>query len=270
MKLSLAFSPCPNDTFMFDAMVHQKIDTEGLEFDVHLMDVEALNLMALENKFHITKLSFNAFLHVYKFYSLLSSGAAIGEKCGPLLIVKQGKTDKLNPNSIIAIPGKYTTANSLFNLAFPNYNKTKEMLFSDIEKAVVTDEVDAGVIIHENRFTYQDKGLEKVLDLGEYWESKTRLPIPLGGIFVSRSLNHLVQQKVQRVMRKSIEYAFKNPRESEAYIVANAQEMDLEVMKNHIKLYVNDYSINLGDKGKKAVQYLFESAAVKIDGSLFV
>ena len=264
MKLSLAYSPCPNDTFIFDAMVHHKVDTEGLEFDVQLHDVEALNLMAFDHKADVTKLSFNAFLHLHEKYALLSSGSALGENCGPLLIVKQNQLKPFDAKSLVAIPGKYTTANSLFSLAFPENTNTKEMLFSDIEKAVLNGDVDAGVIIHENRFTYQDKGLLKLMDLGEYWQEKTQLPIPLGGIVVSKSLDDLVQKKVQRVLKRSIEFAFAQPYESQDYVRQHAQEMDIDVMNSHIQLYVNDYSIELGEKGRKAVRYLFESKGISM------
>ena len=257
MKLTLGFSPCPNDTFMFDALVHQKVDTEGLEFDVRLEDVETLNRMALEKQLDITKLSFNAFLHANPDYILLQSGSALGKNCGPLVISKKDKS-LLNSNSKVAIPGKYTTANSLFKLAFPTFTNTKEIVFSEIEDAVLNDTVEAGVIIHENRFTYEQKGLKKVMDLGEYWESETNLPIPLGGIAVSRVISAEIQQKVQRVLKRSIEYAFQNPKSSEEYVCQYAQEMSYDVMQKHIKLYVNEYSVNLGKEGRKAIVYLFE------------
>jgi len=258
MKLTLAYSPCPNDTFIFNAMVHHKVDTEGLEFEVQLHDVEALNVMAFDSKVDVTKLSYNAFLHLYKKYALLSSGSALGEKCGPLLIAKQDMIKSFNAQSLVAIPSKYTTANSLFSLAFPNNTNTKEMLFSEIEDAVLVGEVDAGIIIHENRFTYLEKGLEKLMDLGEYWEEQTQLPIPLGGIVVSKSLDSSLQKKISRVLRRSIEFAFEFPKESNDYVKQHAQEMDIDVMNSHIQLYVNDYSIELGNMGRKAIYYLFD------------
>jgi 1,4-dihydroxy-6-naphthoate synthase len=270
MKLSLAYSPCPNDTFIFDAMVHHKVDTEGLDFEIQLHDVEALNKMALNHDVAVTKLSFNAFLHVYKKYALLSSGSALGEKCGPLLILKEDKINSFNTQSLVATPGKYTTANSLFSLAYPNNTNTKEMLFSEIEEAVLNGDVDAGVIIHENRFTYQDKGLEKLMDLGEYWEEQTQLPIPLGGIVVSKTLDVSIQKKVQRVLRRSVEFAFQNPEESKDYVKQHAQEMDMDVMNNHIQLYVNSYSLDLGEKGRKAVRYLFERKGMSIRNLDFI
>ena len=267
MKLTLGFSPCPNDTFIFDALVHNKIDTEGLEFEVVFADVEQLNLWALEGKLDVTKLSFNAFTYCVEDYTLLDSGSALGRNCGPLLIKKPDTV--LNLKSTIAIPGKYTTANMLLGIAFPEYQNKVEALFSDIEDAILTNKVDAGLIIHENRFTYQDKGLEKVKDLGEFWEEETQLPIPLGGIVVKRALSLAIQQKLERVLRKSIEYAFENPNSSADYVKCHAQEMEKEVVDAHINLYVNDYSVSLGEKGRKAVKLLFKKSGKK-SSTIFV
>ncbi|MDA8963554.1 1,4-dihydroxy-6-naphthoate synthase [bacterium] len=267
MKLTLGFSPCPNDTFMFDALVNKKVDTEELEFEVILEDVETLNLMALERKLDVTKLSFNAFLRACSDYILLQSGSALGKNCGPLVISKAHHS--LDSKSKVAIPGKYTTANSLFQLAFPNCKNTTEIIFSEIEDAVLNERVDAGVIIHENRFTYEQKGLQKVMDLGEYWESETGLPIPLGGIAVLRTFNTDIQQKVQRVLKRSIEYAFQNPKSSEDYVCKYAQEMSYDIMKKHIELYVNEYSVNLGVNGREAIEYLFQKNNVSTE-NLFV
>ena len=258
-KIQLAFSPCPNDTFMFDAMIHGKIDTEGLEFNVELHDIETLNKKALQSVFDVSKISFFAFTSVAEQYQLLTSGSALGTNCGPLLISK--KEIKLSDlkNKIIAIPGKNTTAHFLLNTAFPEALHKKEMVFSAIEQAVLTEIVDAGVIIHENRFTYQDKGLLKLLDLGEYWEKTTGLPIPLGGIAVRRSLPLDLKQKINRIMRESVLYALSHPSEVSDFIKMNAQEMDEDVIQQHINLYVNSYSVDLGEKGKQAVYRMFES-----------
>ena len=256
MKLTLGFSPCPNDTFIFDALVHHKIDTEGLEFEVVFADVEQLNLWALAGKLDVTKLSFNAFTYCVEDYALLDSGSALGRNCGPLLIKKPNTI--LTSESTIAIPGKYTTANMLLNIAYPDYINKVETLFSDIENDVLSEKVDAGLIIHENRFTYQDKGLEKVKDLGEFWEEKTGLPIPLGGIVIKRNLSLDVQLKVERVLRRSVEYAFANPNSSADYVQCHAQEMEKDVVDAHINLYVNGFSISIGKEGKKAVEMVFE------------
>ena len=262
MKLSLGFSPCPNDTFIFDALIHHKIDTEGLEFEVLFDDVETLNQKALRAELDITKLSFHAFAYAIDDYVLLDSGSALGFGVGPLLISKSHITDlesKIS-NLQVGIPGMYTTANFLFSLAFPQALNKREMLFSEIEDAVGNQEIDLGLIIHENRFTYQDKGLEKVMDLGEYWEQKTGCAIPLGGIVVKRSLPEEVKLKINRVLRKSVEFAFAHPKSGLEFIRQHAQAMDEEVMYKHIELYVNKYSIDLGREGRKAIDVLFSTA----------
>lgn len=256
MKLTLGFSPCPNDTFIFDAMVHHKIDTEGLEFKVVFADVESLNKWAFEGKLDVTKLSYNAFTNCVDDYALLDSGSALGNNCGPLLIKKQNTI--LTKESKIAIPGKYTTANMLLEIAFPEYKNKIETLFSNIESDVLDGTVDAGLIIHENRFTYQDKGLEKVKDLGEFWEEKTALPIPLGGIIVKRNLNVDLQKKVERILRKSVEYAFENREDSAEYVKLHSQEMTKEVVDAHINLYVNEFSVSLGSQGREAIVKVFD------------
>ena len=207
MKLTLGISPCPNDTFIFDAMVNNKIDMEGMSFELVITDVEKLNKLAFQHALDITKLSYYAYAHVIKDYVLLHAGSALGNNCGPLLISKPGNQESIHERLTIAIPGKYTTANFLLSLAFPRATNKVEMLFSDIENAIMQDKVDAGVIIHENRFTYQDKGLIKIMDLGEYWESQTRLPIPLGGIAMKRNIPSEIARKVNRLLRKSVEYA---------------------------------------------------------------
>jgi len=256
MKLTLGFSPCPNDTFIFDAMVHHKIDTEGLEFEVVFADVEQLNKWAFQGKLNITKLSYNAFTNCIDNYVLLDSGSALGRNCGPLLIRKINTI--LTPESKIAIPGKYTTANMLLEIAFPEYKNKVETLFSDIENDVLDGKADAGLIIHENRFTYQEKGLEKVKDLGEFWEEITKLPIPLGGIVVRRNLPSEIQKKIERVLRKSVEFAFKDRDASSEYVELHAKKIEKEVIEAHINLYVNEFSISLGEEGRKSIKKLFE------------
>ena len=263
MKLTLAFSPCPNDCFIFDAMVHRRVDLEGLEFEVRLADVEALNTAAFSGEVDISKLSFHAYAYCIDRYVLLDAGSALGRNCGPLLISKRPiTTDDAGAGRLrIAIPGKYTTANFLLGYAFPLATDKTELLFSDIEPAVLDDRYDAGLIIHENRFTYEAKGLRKIIDLGEYWESTTGAPIPLGGIVIRRSLSDAVKQKVNRVLRRSVEYAFAHREASLPYVRAHAQEMDQEVMYKHIDLYVNQYSIDLGEDGRHAIELLFDKAA---------
>ena len=260
MKLSLGFSPCPNDTFIFDALVHQKIDTEGLTFEVLLADVEELNQKALKGELDITKLSYHAYAQLTDKYVLLDAGSALGRNCGPLLIAKRPLSKAEIAEGPIAIPGKLTTANFLLSLAYPDAQNKQAFLFSDIEQAVLREEVVAGLIIHENRFTYQDKGLVKIQDLGEFWESTTGHPIPLGGIVVHRRLPTDIQQKINRVLARSVAYAQQTPSATRDYVRAHAQEMDEEVMFAHIGLYVNDFTRNLGTEGRAAVATLFDRA----------
>jgi 1,4-dihydroxy-6-naphthoate synthase len=260
MKLTLGFSPCPNDTYIFDAMVHHKVDTEGLEFDYFLADVEKLNSAAFNEKPDITKLSFHAFLHLAGKYLLLDSGAALGFGAGPLVISRNlQKFDEL-VGKTIAIPGIHTTANLLFSLAMKEIVYKKEMIFSDIENAVLAGEVDAGLIIHESRFTYQSKGLKKLIDLGEFWEQRTGFPVPLGGIAAHSRLGEDVISKVNRSIRRSVEYANLHKGEPNEFISCHAQEMDTAVMQQHIDLYVNEFSVSLGPQGKQAINKMFEYA----------
>jgi len=258
MKLSLRFSPCPNDCFMFDAIVHRRIDLEGLEFTVELADVEALNRAAFAGDAGITKLSVHAFAHCRDAWVLLDAGAALGRNCGPLLISKRVITaDELDAGSLrVAIPGRYTTANFLLGFVYPAIEDRTELVFSDIEPALLAGAFDAGVIIHENRFTFEARGLKKVVDLGECWEERTGRPIPLGAIAISRSLPDEVLQAVNRVMRRSVEYAFAHRDASLPYVRAHSQEMSEDVMYRHIDLYVNSYSIDLGVDGRDAVRGL--------------
>jgi len=260
MKLSLGFSTCPNDTFIFDAMVHNKIDTEGLSFELVMGDVEELNKMAFEGKIDISKISYHAYAYIAKKYKILDSGSALGKNNGPILISKT----KIYPDEVadlkIAIPGKHTTAYLILRSAYPSIRCVKEYLFSDIEEVIQDNEVDAGLIIHETRFTYQKNGLKKIVDLGEYWEKTTNLPIPLGGIIVNRNLKPEIQQKVNRVLRRSIDYAFENPTAGLSFIKKYAQEMDEDVMFKHIELYVNDFTKDLGELGKKSIKMLLNKA----------
>ncbi len=268
MKLTLGFSPCPNDTFIFDALINKRIDTEGLEFDAVLEDVEALNQGAFKGKLDITKLSYPAFFQNLDKYLLLNSGAALGKGVGPILI------SKVNPNSYrdqeskvedrsIALPGENTTANLLFSFAYPAANNKVFMRFDKIEDAVLSGKTDLGVIIHENRFTYQQKGLHKVTDLGEYWEEKRNTPIPLGGIAIKRSVDKAIGLQVDKSIRKSVEFAFSNYPLVTDYVKQHSQEMDEEVMRQHIELYVNDFSLDLGNEGKKAIETLYKVAATQ-------
>lgn len=258
MKLTLGFSPCPNDTFIFDALVNKKIDTGEFEFETVLADVETLNQWALEGKLDISKLSFPAFFRSLSHYTLLSAGSALGKGVGPLLITDSRlpvTDDEINQASI-ALPGLHTTANLLFSFAFPSAIDKHFMVFSAIENALLNKEVDLGVIIHENRFTYQQKGLHKVKDLGEYWEEKMGLPIPLGGIAINQSVKRSVAVKINDLIRNSLAYAFSNYPLVTDYVKQHSQEMNEEIIRQHIDLYVNNYSLDLGNDGRLAVESL--------------
>ena len=268
MHLSLAYSPCPNDTFIFDALVHGRIDCEGFTFDVHLGDVEELNQLAFAGKMDVTKLSYHAYGHLTNTYTLLNAGSALGRGVGPLLVTanpdlalaweqstvgNSQPTGLLPPNAKVAIPGQYTTANYLLGLANPVPMQTTEVLFSDIEDRVLSGEFDAGLLIHENRFTYHERGLHKIADLGGYWEATTGLPIPLGGIVIRKDLPTDVRDRFDRVLARSVQYAFDHPEASAGYVAEHAQEMDAEVRRQHIALYVNQFSLDLGEEGWAAV-----------------
>jgi 1,4-dihydroxy-6-naphthoate synthase len=258
MELSLAFSPCPNDTFIFDALVNKKVDTQGLSFDVILEDVQTLNEWALAGKIDISKISYGVWPIVQQHYALLRSGGALGMGVGPLLITKEEKKDIDINNATIAIPGQHTTAHFLFSMAYPHAKKKKFKVFHEIEDAVLHNEVDAGVIIHENRFTYQDKGLFKLIDLGAYWEEKLQIPIPLGGIVAHKRIDMTTVKKIDQLIKKSVEYAFTNYPHISDYVKINSQEISESVMRQHIDLYVNKYSLDLGEDGLAAVRKLVE------------
>ncbi|HET6766644.1 MAG TPA: 1,4-dihydroxy-6-naphthoate synthase [Chitinophagaceae bacterium] len=269
MKLTLGFSPCPNDTFIFDALINKKIDTEGLEFNDVLEDVETLNQQAFYAKLDITKLSYPAFFQNLDKYVLLNSGAALGKGVGPILISRGAEHQTSIQIAIgikhqtIALPGENTTANLLFSFAYPAANNKVFMRFDKIEDAVLSGKTDLGVIIHENRFTYQQKGLHKVKDLGEYWEEKMNSPIPLGGIAIKRSIDKAISLQVDKLIRKSIEFAFSNYPLIADYVKQHSQEMSEEVMRQHIELYVNNFSIDLGKEGKKAIETLYKVVTTK-------
>jgi 1,4-dihydroxy-6-naphthoate synthase len=236
MKLSLGFSPCPNDTFIFDALVNRKIETGDFEFDVVLEDVQTLNRWAMEEKLDISKISYGVWPLLQKNYFLLKD---------------------INQLTI-AIPGEQTTANLLFTMAFPEAKRKKFMVFSQIESAVLNGAVDCGVIIHENRFTYMQKGLVKQMDLGEYWEQKTKSPIPLGGIVMRNTFSNEERAEVDRLIRDSVAFAEAYYPDLSDYVIQHAQEMQESVMRQHIDLYVNQFSLSLGEEGRHAVDVLLE------------
>lgn len=258
--IRIGLSPCPNDTFICHALLHHKIDTEGLHFEPDFDDVESLNNKAFHGISDVTKLSFHAFLYLVQTYALLDAGAALGRGCGPLLIARRPiPAEEINA-LCIAVPGAYTTASLLLSLAFPRAHDKDMMVFSAIEQAVLEGRCDAGVIIHESRFTYQDKGLVCLADLGQWWEKNSGHPIPLGGFAVNRMLDKDLQLKVQRVLRRSVDYAMLHPDASAVFVAQYARELKADVRRAHINLYVNDYSRGLGQAGREAIECLFQRA----------
>jgi 1,4-dihydroxy-6-naphthoate synthase len=268
---SLGFSPCPNDTFMFDALVNGKINCEEIFFTPELNDIESLNQKAISGESEISKVSFGVYPLIKDHYEFLTAGAALGNGVGPLFISKRKMKNPLREIQTVAIPGKNTTAYMLFKIFYPELTHVREMIFSGIEDAVLNEQVDAGVIIHENRFTYQEKGLQKISDLGELWEKNMGHMIPLGGIVIKRIYPQAVKQKINYLVKQSVEYAFNHPESSYEYVKANGQELNDEVRKKHIELYVNKYSIDLGAEGKKAVEVFLEKAGMSVkEKNLFV
>lgn len=264
MKLTLGLSPCPNDTFIFDAMLNGKIDTEGLSFTHQFEDVETLNKLARTGSLDITKISYGALGQVLPHYKVLNAGGALGKGVGPLFIAKIPTIPKDLTSMHVALPGIHTTAHLLFTMAFPEIQHKIFMPFHEIENAVLSGVVDAGVIIHENRFTYQQKGLFKWADLGEIWEKNTGHPIPLGGIVARRNYHPDLVKKIDRIIYKSLQFAFEHQENLPDFVKEHAQEMEESVMRNHIDLYVNDFSLHLTSSGKAAVWKLLElSAAVQ-------
>lgn len=251
--LRLAISPCPNDTFMFDAIVNKRIDLEGYTFDVEYHDIEQLNERVLSGEAEVSKCSTALLGAVGESYRLLDSGSALGRGNGPLLVRRKGDT---TPIRRIAVPGLYTTANALVGRLFPEIKERVPMLFSEIAKAVEAAEFDAGVLIHEGRFVYERRNLELVADLGLEWERRVGLPLPLGSIIITRSLGEEVARDLERLIRRSIEYAFAHPELSREFIKSHAQELEDEVIDKHISLFVNDFSLTLGDEGRRAVEEL--------------
>ena len=257
-KLSLGYSPCPNDTFIFYALVHKKV-RGSLGFSETLRDVETLNRMAQRSELDVTKVSFNAFGHLREDYCLLHSGSALGRGCGPLIVANKKFNASELADKTIAIPGKMTTAYLLLQLFNPDIKNVVEMPFDRIMNAVSLGIVDAGLIIHEGRFTFKAYDLVQIVDLGEWWEQETGLLIPLGAIVAKRSLGAEVINEIDRLLRKSIEYAFANRSMTREYVREHAQELDDEVIDQHIGLYVNDYTLDIGG-GVAAVEELMKRA----------
>ncbi len=255
MKLSLNISPCPNDTFMFDAIVNGRIDTAPFEIEVEYLDIEQLNARVIDDGADISKISYAVLPAIADRYTVLDSGSALGRGNGPLL-VSSGDVDITNPNLRVAVPGLHTTANALMSRLFPHITHKEPMLFSTIADAVASGQVDAGVLIHEGRFTYAERGLHLVADLGVEWERATELPLPLGAIVASRRLSPEMVARFEELLRQSVAYAFAHPAVSRAYIKEHAQEMADDVIDSHIALFVNEFSLSLGYEGRRAVETL--------------
>ncbi len=257
MELKFAYSPCPNDTFAFHALTNNLVDCEGIIFSPVLMDVEQLNRCAYDQKYPICKLSYNAYFTLCDKYIMLRSGSALGYNNGPLL-VSNNLTDPTKDDTIL-IPGIHTTANLLLTIYFPHLTKKRELIFSQIENYLANKGFNYGLLIHEGRFTYKQKNLELIADLGEIWQKENNLPIPLGGIAINRSLSKDIQYKVERVLRRSILFAIDNPTASQGYVMDNAQEIETSVQQKHISLFVNDYSLDIGQEGSEAIYKLYST-----------
>ena len=277
--IDLGFSPCPNDTFIFDALVNHKIDTKGFTFKLHLEDVQTLNEWALQGKLPFSKISYGVWPLVKNNYTLLNAGGALGKGVGPMLIYKdqtkaanektatQNNGKPIIETMTVAIPGINTTAHLLFSLAFPQVKNKKFVVFNEIEDAVLSGKVDAGVIIHENRFTYAQKGLSKWMDLGTYFEETFNAPIPLGGIIARNNIPNIEVQLIDNLIKESVQYAFNHSYEIlPEFVKCHSQEMSQQVMRQHIDLYVNDFSIDMGITGKTAIAQL-EKVWDQLNGS---
>ncbi|AJF07744.1 menaquinone biosynthesis family protein [Geoalkalibacter subterraneus] len=261
--LTLGYSPCPNDTFIFHALVHGHVAIPGVQIRERLEDVETLNQLARNAVLDLTKISYHALGHLRENYALLRSGGALGRGCGPLVIAAEpANMDDLRGKRI-AIPGLLTTANLLLQLYGEGFDNVVVMRFDQIMPAVCSGEVDAGVIIHESRFTYAKHGLRKILDLGDWWEKTSGLPIPLGGILARRDLGPELIGKLDQAVHDSLVYAYAHPGEARSYIRQHAQELEDEVIDNHIELYVNDFSLNLGCEGEQAVSEILGRAEAR-------
>ncbi|MCB1190561.1 MAG: 1,4-dihydroxy-6-naphthoate synthase [Leptospiraceae bacterium] len=259
LNLTLAYSPCPNDTFLFYYMVHQKLSSKFTITEV-LHDVEQLNISAKQTKFDVTKLSFYAYFEVMENYKLLTCGSALGRGCGPILVKKKNKRIRLNDHPNILVPGLLTTANLLLNLHLKNQYNPVPVRYDCVTKQIAKGDYDLGVIIHEERFTFEERGLEKVVDLGEWWENETSLPIPLGAIAIKRDLQPEIQVEFNNCLSQSLALAYEHPEKTKQYILSNSISIEEEIARKHIDLYVNDFTKNIGEEGKKAILTLLEKA----------
>lgn len=258
-KLSLAISPCPNDVFIFYALIQKRIKLKDIEFEVHFLDIEELNLGALHRQFDLCKISYALVPEIAKSYNILTAGSALGKGCGPLIISPHETPFDLCPEHSVVLPGKHTTAAALFNHFYPQVKNTTHQLFSTIEPALQRHEFDAGVVIHESRFTYREKGLSLVADLGDLWENRYHMPIPLGGIIIRKEIEKGIQRQINEAIAQSIGYAWQHRDEVLEFCKLHAQEIEKTVMMDHILLYVNDHSLNIGEEGKTAIKKLFQA-----------
>lgn len=252
-SIRLAISPCPNDTFMFDAIINRRIDLGGFDVEVTYLDIEQLNAAAVSRKYDITKCSTALLPAIDGHYRLLDSGSALGRGNGPLLVRRRGESGALRS---IAVPGEHTTANALICRLFPEIERRTPLLFSDIAEAVERGDYDGGVLIHEGRFVYERRNLELVADLGIEWERRTELPLPLGAIVAARDMEEVVVSDFEVLLRRSVEYAFDNPLASREFVRSHARELEDEVIEKHIGLFVNEFSLSLGDEGRRAISRL--------------
>lgn len=259
-KIKLNFSTCPNDTFMFDALVNGKIDTKGVQFEIHMADIEELNTIAINSEPDVSKLSYATYPLIKDRYKIMSAGSALGYGSGPLLVSKHKIYKDEISSAVVAVPGEHTTANRLLDIAFSDIKVKKYYLFSDVSEAILSGEVDAGVLIHEERFTYMNKGLQLVADLGDEWERRFHLPIALGAIVIRRDMDIELQQQLNSLLVESIEYAFANPESSREFVKKHARELSDETIDSHIAMFVNKYSLNIGDEGMNAVNKLLNTS----------
>ncbi|MFI3262585.1 MAG: 1,4-dihydroxy-6-naphthoate synthase [Rikenellaceae bacterium] len=270
MRISLNISTCPNDTFMFDALIHKRIDTKGYEFEITMEDIDQLNKEVAKGTVDVSKISYANYPNIAANYKILRSGGALGSGNGPLLVSRKKIYVDEIPYLRIGIPGEDTSANLLLNFASTEVKEKKVYLFSDISEAIIGDEIDAGVLIHEERFSFKNKGLSLVLDLGQNWEDKTGLLVPLGAIVVNKGLDYRVQQDLNDLIRESIDFAFKNPQASYSFVKAHAKELSDDTISKHIDMFVNEYSLDLQQKGKDSVIEFLKNKGVDFNREIFI
>lgn len=270
MKISLNISTCPNDTFMFDALIHKRIDTKGYEFELTMEDIDLLNKEVAKGSVDVSKISYANYPNIAENYKILRSGGALGSGNGPLLVSRKKIYVDEIPYLKIGIPGEDTSANLLLNFASPEVKEKKVYLFSDVSEAIIGDEIDAGILIHEERFSFKEKGLSLVLDLGQNWEDKTGLLVPLGAIVINKRLDEKIQKEINDLIRESIDFAFKNPSLSYNFVKNNAKELSDDTIFKHIDMFVNEYSLDLGKKGVDSVLKFLNNKGSEFNRDIFI